>query len=534
MRKMECRGIFLFFILTLTTTITFSQIANDHYFIRAYSQPESPTESPAESPAEQPSTETLVEDNTIQNGDDVSSQEVRSIANPALECKENELLVDNLCIEQGTDETEEESSSVSNGSATESLEGENNPERVSRNNINNNQTTPNNQPEGPDQDCLFDPSLPKCAVGSNENCPEGFAMNENSQCVPIVDSCPDGFHKIDDDETGTCYPNEQGCPDGMIFTPDKKNCGYTEFVCENYPELSQCTEEISPAANSSSSSSNNTSSDTLENNTTISKNPPIAIASIDKRSVCEGERVTLDGSRSYDPDPNDEIVSHYWNVEEWDDEDNSASIISPNSIRTAVDTKDTLNSNSGGMGIEYNVVDSNGSTAWDFVTFTIINCPDGSDDDDDEPDRAIIQADNDCNIISETVNLGGQIEPFGIRIIGFFDQCQVEQGSLLLNLPNDNNIRLVVGAFDFDSPQPVQLESDDDAIYLDLIKMQQVSSHLLSKVSFEDPVQGKDLLTNQPKELSNINTIVLWNDSGDPIAFDDSNTVSLSIDFENQ
>ncbi|MGH9979539.1 MAG: hypothetical protein ACRD8Z_27425, partial [Nitrososphaeraceae archaeon] len=62
----------------------------------------------------------------------------------------------------------------------------------------NNNTTPQpaplpnqTEPEGPDQDCLFDPSLPKCTPGP-EGCPEGFGTNEDGQCFPLG-GCPDGY-----------------------------------------------------------------------------------------------------------------------------------------------------------------------------------------------------------------------------------------------------------------------------------------------------------------------------------------------------
>jgi hypothetical protein len=56
----------------------------------------------------------------------------------------------------------------------------------------------------PDDDCLFDPSLPKCSPIDGK-CPAGFLMNENEQCFPDK-PCPAGFTKLDEDETGTCYP----------------------------------------------------------------------------------------------------------------------------------------------------------------------------------------------------------------------------------------------------------------------------------------------------------------------------------------
>ena len=92
----------------------------------------------------------------------------------------------------------------------------------------------------PDGDCLFDPSLPKCAPDENGNCPEGFNMNEDGQCFPKHSSCPDGYHSADDDETGRCISNSEGCPSGMIFRHNMKTCGYKEDVCRIYPNLEDC------------------------------------------------------------------------------------------------------------------------------------------------------------------------------------------------------------------------------------------------------------------------------------------------------
>jgi hypothetical protein len=66
------------------------------------------------------------------------------------------------------------------------------------------QPQPPHVPEPPDEDCLYNPSLPKCAP-INGKCPEGFAMNEDGQCYPRK-PCPPGFERRDDDETGACLP----------------------------------------------------------------------------------------------------------------------------------------------------------------------------------------------------------------------------------------------------------------------------------------------------------------------------------------
>ena len=61
--------------------------------------------------------------------------------------------------------------------------------------------------EPPDDDCLYDPSLPKCA-SIDGKCPEGFNMNEDGQCYPDK-PCPLGFARVDNDESGACLPVDQ-------------------------------------------------------------------------------------------------------------------------------------------------------------------------------------------------------------------------------------------------------------------------------------------------------------------------------------
>jgi hypothetical protein len=66
-------------------------------------------------------------------------------------------------------------------------------------------------------------------------------MNEDGQCFPRG-GCPEGYHRVEDDESGRCIPNTVGCPEGMILTPNKKSCEYKENVCQTYPELEECRE----------------------------------------------------------------------------------------------------------------------------------------------------------------------------------------------------------------------------------------------------------------------------------------------------
>lgn len=101
----------------------------------------------------------------------------------------------------------------------------------------------------PDGDCLFDPSLPKCAPNENGNCPEGFHMNEDEQCFPAHDRCPSGYHSHEDDESGKCIPDSVPCDPGYIMSPDFPTCEYKDSVCQKYPDLNECKVDDSVANN---------------------------------------------------------------------------------------------------------------------------------------------------------------------------------------------------------------------------------------------------------------------------------------------
>ena len=101
------------------------------------------------------------------------------------------------------------------------------------------QPTPPTNGEGPDQDCLFNPSLPKCK-SDNGKCPNGFFQNEDGNCFPQHDKCPKGYHSHENDETGRCIPDSTPCEPGFIRNPDFQTCSSKESVCRDHPQLTEC------------------------------------------------------------------------------------------------------------------------------------------------------------------------------------------------------------------------------------------------------------------------------------------------------
>lgn len=95
----------------------------------------------------------------------------------------------------------------------------------------------------PDMDCLFDPSLPKCAPNEKGQCPDDFGMNEDGQCFPLHERCPQGYHSHEDDESGKCIPDNIPCELGYIMNPSFPECQQKQYVCQEYPTLKACNTE---------------------------------------------------------------------------------------------------------------------------------------------------------------------------------------------------------------------------------------------------------------------------------------------------
>lgn len=97
---------------------------------------------------------------------------------------------------------------------------------------------------GPDEGCLFDIYQEKCLPSPvTSKCPEDFGTNEDGYCFPMKNGnwvCPEGYHDIDDDETGQCYPNSEECPGDTFLVPDEDEeddgdrCAEPHYFCREY------------------------------------------------------------------------------------------------------------------------------------------------------------------------------------------------------------------------------------------------------------------------------------------------------------
>lgn len=338
-------------------------------------------------------------------------------------------------------------------------------------------SSPNNDDEGPDGFCLFNPDLPKCASVNGES-PDRFFQNEDEQCVPDHrDGCPDGSHSVDDDETGRCIPNSDGCPTGMIFTLDQKTCGYKDDICKQNPGLDDCVETLGECDNNIDDDGDglNDSEDTdcgqrecdLYPNNCISSPPP-------------GLGCNHDGDLE-----NDKVPYHNFKVNGAD----------PHKFDREHDS----------IGCE---------TSDDY-------------DDGNNGDSDVVRASQDtCDDISDTINLyPGQLDSQRVKIIAYFEDCKLDEASLKLNLVGDNNLKLVAANFvDGESGAvEVEIESVDD---------EDSSYNSLYEPTISGTLEGFDLDTGEPKTIDNVNGIVLWNNGDDPIQFVENNSIEFDIDFD--
>jgi hypothetical protein len=96
--------------------------------------------------------------------------------------------------------------------------------------------------EMPDNDCLFNTELPKCAPVDGK-CPDGFGTNEDGRCFVIHDKCPDGYHTSEDDEAGECNPNSECTGEAYVLVNDEKSCREKKTWCLENRGADECNQK---------------------------------------------------------------------------------------------------------------------------------------------------------------------------------------------------------------------------------------------------------------------------------------------------
>ena len=120
-----------------------------------------------------------------------------------------------------------------------------------------------------------------------------------------------------------------------------------------------------------------------------------------------------------------------------------------------------------------------------------------------------------CLPLSDTLTLGpNSIPPKNFKVIADFDKCSISNATAILNIPQNPNLKLVVG--NFDVPNNVVIVQTKD------IKTPPIGNKMLQG-DIQTRVVGQDLFTKQMKAITNVDGLILWNDSP-------TNSISLTKD----
>ncbi|MDN5845417.1 MAG: hypothetical protein L0H53_03990, partial [Candidatus Nitrosocosmicus sp.] len=195
----------------------------------------------------------------------------------------------------------------------------------------------------------------------------------------------------------------------------------------------------------------------------------------------------------------------------------------PNSIKVTSSDPNRLDKDNDGIGCENNGKGGNGNN-----NDNNDNSNSNNNNDNDDNNKYIITPSNSCADISDTVDLSSdQIDPEDVRVIAFFDNCDLDSASLELNLVQNDDLKLVAANLDDGLSDAVEVEMNQ-------VEQSESSSNILYEATIADNQEGRDLDTGEIKTLNNVNGIVLWNDGEDePIEFADNNFVEANINFFN-
>jgi hypothetical protein len=134
-----------------------------------------------------------------------------------------------------------------------------------------------------------------------------------------------------------------------------------------------------------------------------------------------------------------------------------------------------------------------------------------------------VRASPDCAPVSATVLLGpSTIEDGGARVLGFFDPCHVTDGSVALNLPDEEGLQLIVAN--------IQGGQTTQSAIIPLQKIAPITQgQSLYAVKLSEQMTGEDPATgNQVTLNGNINTLFLRNGAGQAIDLSGDNSVAYT------
>jgi hypothetical protein len=134
---------------------------------------------------------------------------------------------------------------------------------------------------------------------------------------------------------------------------------------------------------------------------------------------------------------------------------------------------------------------------------------------------------NTCSAQNSTVTLSGKINPNETRLLGDFYPCYIEDGSVTLNIPETQNIKLAVLSMD-------EIGNYYQTALINPIKIQDISNNqALYTIELDDTMTGINPNTGQRTTVTNINGLALYNDGNNAVQFTSAgnNIAALTATF---
>jgi hypothetical protein len=132
-------------------------------------------------------------------------------------------------------------------------------------------------------------------------------------------------------------------------------------------------------------------------------------------------------------------------------------------------------------------------------------------------------ATKDCAPLSGTIMMGpSTMEDGGARVLGFFDQCVLSDGSVTLNLSEEEGLQLVAASTNTQGPTGLNDRPASISVRYSPYKTVELSE----QITGQDPTTGEQVTLN-----GNINALFLWNNAGQAIEFSADDNVAINANL---
>ncbi|HEX5979085.1 MAG TPA: hypothetical protein VFY68_17515, partial [Nitrososphaeraceae archaeon] len=127
-----------------------------------------------------------------------------------------------------------------------------------------------------------------------------------------------------------------------------------------------------------------------------------------------------------------------------------------------------------------------------------------------------------CPTQTENIPLTGALEPQGIRLLANLDPCMINDGSITLNYPYTQDIKVAVMHLDITG-------NNHKSALIDPGQIQTLTNNQgLFKLDLDQIMVGIDPKTGQITTVTDINGLALYNNGVNPIPFGPSNSAALT------